>query len=400
MIDATVPEAAVPPFVREEFASRLANTKARMAERGIEVLLVSDPCNIYYLTGYDAWSFYVPQVLVVALELDAPVWIGRTMDAPGARLTTYLPASHVHAYPDAYVQAADRHPAEHFVRVLREYGLDSKRIAAELVSYYLGATAYLALREQLGGREVLDGSLLVNWVRTVKSPAELALMREAAEIVQNAIRIGVEAIEPGVRECDAVARIYAAQIAGTPEAGGLYTSSPPFVVPGHRSSSPHLPWSDRRYRADEVVTLELVACRRRYHTPIGRSVYLGTPPRDLATVADATVEGLTAALDAIRPGMRCEDVQAVWHATAGRHGVAKEARCGYSIGIAYPPTFGELTCSLRPGDRTELRPGMTLHLIPAIYRPGGSVVITESFYVTETGAQPFCALERRLYSKR
>lgn len=67
------------PFSQEEYDRRVSAVKYRMATEGIDVLIVSDPANMNYLTGYDGWSFYVPQVVLVALEHSAPIWIGRGM---------------------------------------------------------------------------------------------------------------------------------------------------------------------------------------------------------------------------------------------------------------------------------------------------------------------------------
>ncbi len=91
-------------FKKSEYLERLGKTKTRMADAGIEVLVSSDPANMNYLTGYDGWSFYVPQCVVVSLDADTPLWIGRRMDVAGARHTTFLPESHIIGYPENYIQ--------------------------------------------------------------------------------------------------------------------------------------------------------------------------------------------------------------------------------------------------------------------------------------------------------
>ena len=99
----------------------LGRVKQRMAAEGLDVLVVTEPANIYYLTGYDAWSFYTTQALVVFQEAELPLWIGRMMDALTARVTTYLPDDRVVPYPDIYVNAKDRHAAQFIAeRILRE----------------------------------------------------------------------------------------------------------------------------------------------------------------------------------------------------------------------------------------------------------------------------------------
>lgn len=386
-------------FERVEYLERLEKTKRRMVEAGIELLVVADPSNIYYLSGYDAWSFYVPQVLLVNLEDEQPLWYGRQMDVNAARLTAFMDEEHLVGYPDEYVQSAERHPMQLVAALIRERGGRQRRIGVELDAYYFTPRAYQALAAGLPGAEFVEVDLLVNWVRVVKSPAELGYMRQAAQIVERAMRTAIEAIAPGVRECDVAAEIYRAQIGGTAEFGGTYTSSPPFIPTGARASAPHLVWTDAPYQPGTPTTIELVGSRHRYHAPLGRTVFLGTPPPHVREVAEVVVEGLSAALDAIRPGVTCHEVAAVFQRTIARHGIEKPSRVGYSVGIAYPPTFGERTLSLRAGDATVLEPDMTLHLIPGIWLDDWGLVITESLRVTETGHETFCTIPRQLFVK-
>jgi Xaa-Pro dipeptidase len=371
-----------------------------MNARGIELLVVTDPANIYYLSGYDAWSFYVGQALLVPMDDQEPVWVGRELDRRGAALTTFLSDANLIGYGDDYVQSSKKDPMHAVAAVIHARGWERARIGVELSSYYYTAQAHHELSASLPRAELVDASLLVNWVRAIKSELELAAMREAARIVERAMRAGIEAIAEGVRECDVAAAIYQAQIAGTSEYGGEYTSSPPFIPSGERAGTPHLSWTDRPYREGQLTNLELVASRRRYHCPLGRTVVLGKPSKDVTAAAEGVVEGLTAALEVVRPGVTCEEIEAVWRRAAARYGITKDSRCGYSIGIAYPPTFGERTLSLRPGDTTVLERGMTLHLIPGIWLADWGVLISEPFVVTEGGHEPLCRLPRELIVKR
>ena len=111
------------------------------------------------------------------------------------------------------------------------------------------------------------------------------------------------------------------------------------------------------------------------------------------------VEGLDAAIAAARPGHTCETVEAAWRQVIARHGIVKDSRIGYSCGLAYPPDRGEGTLSLRPGDTTELEPGMTLHVIPGIWRDDWGVEISECVRVTEGGAERLCDFPQDLVVK-
>lgn len=386
-------------FGLNEYRRRLGRIWQEMARRKIDVLVLGDPCNLYYACGYDAWSFYVPQAVLVPLGSERLVWIGREMDARGAQITTYLDHADIEPYADTYVQSASAHPMSHVASIIRNRGWGNADIGVELGSYYFGARSWDVLRAELPAVRWSDASLLVNWVRAVKSDPELGYMREGARIVEGAMKVALERIRPGVRQCDVAAEIYRALISGTPEYGGQYASSPPLMPSGERVDTPHLSWTSEPYLENTLTNLELVASRHRYHTPLSRSIFLGTPPAQARMLESALIEGIEAVLTRLRPGMTAAQAEALWQDSAARYGVRKRARCGYSIGIAYPPTFGEQTISLRPGDETVLEQNMTLHLMPGIWHEGASLVITEPFIVTARGCEPLCRFERRLFTE-
>ena len=387
------------PFTEIEYQQRLSRVRQRMSERGIDVLLVSDPANMCYLTGYDGWSFYVHQMVIVAIDDDQPYWVGRGMDANAAKVTTSLPHDQIIPYSDDYVQSKQKHPMDFVADLIKRQGWQTRNIGVEMDNYYFSAACYASLQRNLGDATFADATGLVNWVRVIKSPQEITYMQQAARIIERVMQIGIDAIEPGVRQCDAVAAIYQAQISGTAEFGGDYTAICPMLPTGIGTSTPHLTWSDQPYVSGEATILELAGARLRYHCPMARTVHLGKPPQKLVDTAEVVVEGLNNALDAARPGVSCEAVEAAWRETIARHGIVKDSRIGYSTGLNYPPDWGEHTLSLRPGDTTELQPGMTIHMIPGIWMDDWGIEISECFRVTDTGAEPFCDFPRRLFIK-
>ncbi len=377
----------------------MAATLSAMAERGIDLLLSTNPANMCYLTGYDAWSFYVHQLVVVTAEDSQALWIGRGMDANAARVTTFLPSENIHGYPDDYVQSTIKHPMDYVADLIREKGWAGRRIGVELDTFYFTAACFEALKRNLPDARFVDCTTLVNWVKIIKSPQEIAYMERAARIIEKTMAVGIEMIEPGRRQCDAAAAIAQAQISGTADFGGDYTALMTMLPSGVGTSTPHITWSDEPFVSGEATILELAGCHRRYHCPMARSVHLGRPPQKLADTAKIVVEGLNLALDAVKPGVTCEDIEAVWSRHIAKHGVIKESRIGYSTGLNYPPDWGESTLSLRPGDKTELRPDMTLHMIPGIWLDDWGVEISECFHVTETGARRFCDFPQDLVVK-
>jgi len=313
------------------------------------------------------------------------VWIGREMDATGARLTTVLGTESIRGYPDDYVDSAERHPMHYVAGVLAERGWGRGRIGVEMDAFYFTARAAAELRTALPEAELVDAHRLVNWVRIVKSPAELGLMRAAAIIAGRAMRAGIDAIAPGVRECDVVARICAAQIEGTPEHWGDYPAAVPMAPSGIKTAAPHLTWSGDRYGPDTIAFVELAGCHHRYHAPLARTVSLGRPPRRLRELAPVVEEGLTVALDEARAGRTCHDVEAAWRAVIERAGYHKSSRIGYSVGLGYPPDWGERTASLRQGNLTALEPNMCFHMILGMWMDNWGYELSETFRVTQAG---------------
>jgi Xaa-Pro dipeptidase len=212
------------------------------------------------------------------------------------------------------------------------------------------------------------------------------------------MRAAVDAIAPGVRECDAAAALYAAQLRGTPEFGGGVPNS--VLMPaGARTRAPHLKWTDAPYVSSQGVNIELSGSRHQYHAALARTVYLGKPPVELETLAQVVCEGMNAALGAVRAGVPCEHVVAAWHAVIGRAGYEKSSRIGYSIGLCFQPTWLERTVSLQSGEKTQLQTNMTFHLMCGMWGGEHNLVMSETFRVTATGHELLTHFPRQLVVK-
>ena len=386
-------------FPREEFMTRLDKVKKSMKEKDIDVLLITDPANMCYLTGHNAWSFYVHQMVLVDLNEEMPYFIGRYMDAfSGVVKTTYLDEAHVRAYSDDHVQSLTKHPMDYVAKVVKELGLDKKNIGLEMDNYYFTAKAYEQLQKGLPDANFKNGDLIVNWVRIVKSPAEIKLMKRAGKIAEKAMQATIDTMAAGVRENDVVAAIYNAQIKGTEEFGGDYTAIVPMLPEGETAGAPHLTWSDKKYPDNTVVAVEIAGAHQRYHSPLARTIAIGEPSEEVKKTAEITIEGLNAALEQFKPGNTAEMVEAAWNKVLKKHGFHKESRIGYSMGLNFPPDWGEHTASLRPGDKTVFEPGMTFHCIPGMYLDNFGVSISESVVITEDGYETLANFPRKLFT--
>lgn len=386
-------------FSDQEYDRRLAKVRRAMEEQEIDILFVEDPSNMAWLTGYNGWSFYVHQGVLIFHDQD-PVWWGRAQDANGAVRTVWMDDDHISWYPDHYVQSTLCHPMELLAAMLRDRGFGDKRIGVELENYYFTAKAFLTLQQELPDAFFVDATALVNWQRTVKSDEEISHMRKAARISEKIIDGIVERVEPGVRKHELVAQIYEDALRGVGEDWGDYPAIVPLLPSGSDAAASHLTWDGRVFEKNTGTFFEISGCYRRYHAPFCRTVYLGTPPEYMVEAEKALVEGLEAGLDAAVAGNTAADIARALETSLQKAGIERNARAGYPIGLSYPPDWGERTISIRTDDTTELEPGMTFHFMPGLWMTDWGLEITESILIKDRGrAECLCNRPRQLYVK-
>ena len=384
-------------FSVAEFEARITRVRDELSHRELDGILVSDPANIYYLTGYNAWSFYTPQALYLPLEGE-PVLMMREMDGLGAHRTAALGADQVIVYPERTVHRPDEHPFTFVADELISRGVIGgvQRIAYEGDAHFFSVRAFQAFTAACPSATFVESRELVNWVRLVKSDAEIALMRQAGKVASGAMAAGIEALAAGVPQYELAATIMAAQARGADANGGDYPAIVPMFPSGEGADTPHLTWTSAPVRTDEAVSIELAGVQHRYHAPLARTVSIGTPTRELDRLAKVTVEGLNATLDAIRPGVTPRQVLEAWNRVLRAHGLEKRSRLGYSIGIGYPPDWGERTVSLRADDETVLQENMTFHVIAGMWMTGFGFEVSESLRISQNGVEIFTDAPREL----
>lgn len=389
-----------PSFTHDEYARRIGKTRAAMEQRSIDLLVISDPSNMAWLTGYDGWSFYVFQFVLLGTEGD-PLWVGRMQDTRGAYRTVFMDDDRVIGYPDHFVQSSYIHPADFLAGVIAEQGWVRSSIGVESDNYYYSARCDALLRQHLPNATFIDATGLVNWQRAVKSEHEFEYMRIAAKIVERMHRRIFEVVEPGIRKCDLVAEIYNAGLRYDPEigAGGDYPAIVPLLPSGKDASAPHLTWDDSPMPAGEGTFFEIAGAYRRYHCPLSRTIFLGKPTQIYRDAEAATLAAMDAGLDAAKPGNTCDDIASAFFRELGLHGFEKDNRAGYPIGLSYPPDWGERTMSIRKGDMTVLEEGMTFHFMSGLWLEEMGIEITESFAIGPGGAECFTKVPRKLFVK-
>lgn len=374
-------------FSMEEFARRVAELRRRMEAAGVEVMLTTTPENICYLSGFESPGHYWFQGLIVPLEGE-PIALMRRLERLGYEVLTWL--EHIESYEDS------QDPMQRLRDCLEQAGLSDKRIGYEKDCWFFTALQQEHLFAKCPNAQFIDCSGLVEQGRLIKSEAELALMRQAAQAAEAGMEAGVEAVHEGVCEDDVAA---AMQYAMT-KAGSHWPSIAPFVASGERGAIGHATWMGRRIQRGDSIFLEIGGCRYRYHAAILRTVVVGEVDHDTQTAFEVVQEAFEATVATIRPGVSAETVDAVARNIIAKSsfGGTQASRTAYSIGIGLPPDWGEgQILSMKPGEERPLQANMTFHLLPWVQIPGkGGIGCSETIRVTEHGCERLTHYPRAL----
>jgi Xaa-Pro dipeptidase len=376
------------PFPVEEFRERLARVRKAMAARGLDALLVHTPENIYYLSGYQTPGYYCYQCLLVPANAD-PIHLSRAQEETNVKARSWLERSR--SYLD------HEEPIELTAATLRDTGLARARLGVEKISWFLTVANFERLQALLPDAAFPDASGLVEACRAVKSEREIACIRQAARAAEAGMEAGLAAIREGATEDEVAAEIQRALTL----LGSEYPSLPVFVASGVRSSFAHATWSGRRIERGDPVLVEISGCVKRYSAALMRSAVAGPPSAELEKMADVSREALEAMLAAIRPGRPLGEVWQVWADVLDRNGFFSCKRTGYSIGVNFPPDWGEgYILSFKRGEARLLEPDMTFH-IPSMVKIFGlaDMGTSETVRVTPGGCEVLTNFARRLFVK-
>ena len=384
-------------FPQSEFDLRLEKIKSSMSNKELDLIIITDPSNMHYITGYEGWSFYVPQGVIISLEYDQPIWFGRMQDSKGAIVTTFLKKENILGYPEDLIQYPPRHPYDFVTNFLKIKKWDTKNIGVEMDSYYYSAECHKRLITQCPNAKFYDANLLVNWVRLIKSENEIKYMKDASILVQLGMQKAYDTIKPGVRQNQVSGQIQNALISGNNEIGGEYSGLTTILASGISASASHLTPTDRKFVNNEGTIIELGGVKNRYHCPMSRTVFIGKPDTKIDEMMKITNEAFENSLKFIKPGNTANDVAVSFWNTLSKYGLEKDSRLGYSIGVGYPPDWGEHTFSIRKNDMTIFEPNITFHMIAGMWIDTWGIEISESIRVTEKDYELFCNFPRELH---
>lgn len=370
-------------FPAAEFNERLDRLRTAMQPLGVDSLLLTGPENIFWATGRQTAGYFAFQALILPADRD-PVLLVRQLELTGARASTWV--GDIRTWQDG------EDPAAVLARIVADLRL--RHVAVERNGWFVSQDLGERIGVALDGVAISDGSGLVEGLRAVKSPAELAAIRLAAGYAQAGMQAAIDACTAGASEND----VAAAMMAGAIRAGSEAMAMEPLVSSGPRSGVPHATWRRRVMQQGDPVFLELAASHDRYHAALMRSLWLGTPPPRAQQMMDVALRALDAALDAMQPGRACSDAHDAAQAVIDAAGLtdAFRKRIGYSMGAAFAPDWGEgAIMSLFTGMSRPLQPGMVFHL-PATLRIYGEFTVgaSETVIVTENGVDVLSDLPR------
>ena len=132
---------------------------------------------------------------------------------------------------------------------------------------------------------------------------------------------------------------------------------------------------------------------------MARTVLLGKAEQKKIDAMNATNEALDSGISVIKPGNTADDIAQKFWKILDKYNIKKESRTGYSIGIGYPPDWGEHTLNISKGDKTILKPNITFHMIAVMQFGDWGVEASESIRVTDKGCETFCNISRDLHIK-
>ena len=377
-------------FSLEEFQRRYDLILDKMNENGLDALLVRGPENITYLCGYETPGYYKYHCIVITPGHD-PIFIIRSYEIINVPEYSWI--------TKAVLVEEDDHPPSLTAQVLQELGLNGKRIGVEKQGFYYTVEEHETLCRDLPESEFLDAIHILWDARVIKSPDEISLIRKSSDIVDIAMRAGWDATAHGISADEINATVNKTIF----ENGGEYMGLPPFVLAGERSCLPHQTGGSNVLKQDDVMFFEISASQHRYCCARMYTIFLGNPGQEMLDCARVLIDAVGEALTYIKPGRTAHECDEHVRNFVGRHGYGDNYRnrLGYSIGINYPPDWGEgEILSLRQGEERELQPGMTFHMPPTNlkYREYG-IGYSESIVVTSNGCEKFSNLPLELIIK-
>lgn len=369
-------------FSREEYARRLANIRQIMADRGAEILVIDATEHLAYLTGFGPTATMY-QACIVPLTGE-PVMVFRRLDETSFFERTWI--------TDSVTFGDAEDPVATVIDTVRERGWDTGHIGLELDSHYLPVRTYLRYVEAFPAATIVDLSDGIRELRLRKSPAEIAYLRKAAYIADEAVRRAVAAVGEGVSE-----RVAAATAARAFVELGATSGHVGRVASGGRTGSLHGELRDHKLAAGDIMHLEMVSQVSGYSARLMRPVVVGAPSAEQAETARQLIELQDQQFAALRPGVLGREVDAIGREGALAAGLrdAYDNSTGYTLGYygtPHPARSSDFTRIFVPTADWPLEEGMVFHM----YMNARGMAFSETILITPTGHERLTQVSREL----
>jgi Xaa-Pro dipeptidase len=371
------------------YRARIAAVVKRLGDRGLDALVVNAPDSINYLTGFDSLGFLWYQALLVSPKLTRPVFLTRTSELPCVNeLSTIEDA--------IYYDIAKEDPIRLVANAVADAGLAKAKIGLELDTFTFSAAQHGRLRSCLPDAAFTDASTVVAEERLLKSPQEIEYQRTAARMADRGMRAGLDALRPGISEVE-VAGIVARALG---EAGSEYAAISPMVATGRRSTMTHAMPQRQTIAAGDVVILEHAGVCYRYHAVLMRTAVVGRPTARVREVATLLTEAFHAAVAEAKPGAPVGRANAACNEVLDRLDLARTRvhRIGYSLGLAYPPTWLEAMI-VDEADPHVFLPNMSFTIEPnlSLYSEGFGLKLGDTVLCGASGSASLSEMPADLF---
>ncbi len=357
-----------------------------MRTHGADGLLVHSFPDICYLTGFETIAPHKYFALAFPLE-GAPVLIAQDFEIHNAALGAYDLECAPHALNGDYMEATQK--------TVADLGWSRRRLGVDFRSTGLRPADFRRLSESLPQAQWLDANGWVEQVRTIKSAEELDYLREAGRWTSAGMKAAIDAVAEGRTDNEIAAAAYHAMIS----AGSEYMCYAPIVTTGKRSGIPHSTHRRVRIERGDPVFIELGACSHRYSAPQMRTACAGTAPDPVRRLAEAARNSVETVIENIRPGAIAGEI--AQKAAAQLRGIPESivwhGYYGYSVGLGFPPEWGDGPALIREGSEMILQPGMVFHTSTSLREIGQcGATVSETVAVTTSGCEVLTCAPREL----
>ncbi|MCF6367390.1 M24 family metallopeptidase [Rhizobium halophilum] len=368
-------------FDRSEYSDRLARLLDKMRDEKLDAMLLFAQESMYWLTGYDTFGYCFFQTLVVKAD-GSMVLLTRSADLRQARQTSIIENVVV------WVDRMNADPTLDLKNLLNDMDLLGARIGVEYDTHGMTGRIAQLLDNQLASfGQIVDASYLVSGLRLTKTVAEIAHVRRAAELADDALDAALPLIKEGAREADILAAMQGAVFVG----GGDYPANEFIIGSGQDALLCRYKAGRRTLDASDQLTLEWAGVSAHYHAAMMRTVVIGEPTPRHRELYRACHETIAAIENVLRPGNTFGDVFDTHARILDDRGLTRHRlnACGYSLGARFSPSWMEHQM-FHAGNPQEILADMSLfvHMIIMDSETGTAMTLGHTYLTTNDAPQP------------